>query len=63
MKKIINVCIIVLMILMSTACNKKELKIKEIYNIDKIYVIDEAEVNTTPININHKKDKSLHYQV
>lgn len=31
-------------------------KIKEFYEIDNIYVIDEAEVNTTSSNINHKKD-------
>lgn len=31
-------------------------KIKELYEIDNIYVIDEAEVSTVPSNINHKKD-------
>lgn len=31
-------------------------KIQEIYKIDNIYVIDKAEVNTVPSNINHKKD-------
>lgn len=31
-------------------------KIKELYKIDNIYVIDEAEVSTTPSNINHTKD-------
>lgn len=31
-------------------------KIKEIYNIENIQVLDEAEVETTPSNINHTKD-------
>lgn len=31
-------------------------KIKEIYKIDNIYVIDKAEVSSSPSNINHKKD-------
>lgn len=31
-------------------------KIKKLYEIDNIYVIDEAEVSTVPSNINHKKD-------
>lgn len=31
-------------------------KIKEIYDIEDIYIIDEAEVSTVPSNINHKKD-------
>ncbi len=31
-------------------------KVKDIYNIDNVQVIDEAEVQTTPSNINHVKD-------
>lgn len=31
-------------------------KIKEIYNIDNVQVIDEAEIDEIPSNINHKKD-------
>lgn len=31
-------------------------KIKELYKIENIYVIDEAEVSNIPCNINHKKD-------
>ena len=31
-------------------------KIKEIYEIENIYIIDQAEVSTVPSNINHKKD-------
>lgn len=31
-------------------------KIKEIYEIDNIYVIDKAETSAVPSNINHKKD-------
>lgn len=31
-------------------------KIKEIYNIENVQVVDEAEVTDTPSNINHKKD-------
>ena len=31
-------------------------KVKEIYNIENVQVVDEAEVNNTPSNINHKKD-------
>ena len=31
-------------------------KVKEIYNIENIQIVDEAEVETTPSNINHPKD-------
>lgn len=31
-------------------------KVKEIYNIDNIQIVDNAEVPTAPSNINHKKD-------
>lgn len=31
-------------------------KIKDLYNIENIQVVDEAEVETTPSNINHTKD-------
>ncbi|MCI8412255.1 MAG: hypothetical protein HFJ40_07540 [Clostridia bacterium] len=31
-------------------------KVKEIYNIDNVQVVDEAEISNTPSNINHKKD-------
>ena len=31
-------------------------KIKDLYNIENIQVVDEAEVETTPSNINHPKD-------
>lgn len=31
-------------------------KVREIYNINNIYVVDEAEPNNTPYNINHTKD-------
>lgn len=31
-------------------------KIKEIYDIEEIYIIDNAEVSQTPSNINHKRD-------
>ena len=31
-------------------------KVKEIYNIENVQVVDEAEVSNTPSNINHKKD-------
>ena len=31
-------------------------KIKEIYNIENIQIVDKAEVETTPSNINHAKD-------
>lgn len=31
-------------------------KVKEIYNIDNVQVVDEAEVSTAPSNINHGKD-------
>lgn len=34
-------------------------KVKDIYNIDNVQVIDEAEVQTTPSNINHVKDVVL----
>ena len=28
----------------------------DFYNINNVHIVDEAEVNTTPSNINHKKD-------
>lgn len=31
-------------------------KVKELYNIENIQIVDEAEISTTPSNINHKKD-------
>lgn len=31
-------------------------KVKEIYNIDNVQIVDEAEVSDAPSNINHKKD-------
>ena len=31
-------------------------KVKDIYHIENVQVVDEAEVNNTPSNINHKKD-------
>ncbi len=31
-------------------------KVKEIYNIENVQVVDEAEISNTPSNINHKKD-------
>ncbi len=31
-------------------------KVKEIYNINNVYVVDEAEVSSEPANINHAKD-------
>ena len=31
-------------------------KVSEIYNINNVYVVDEAEVNNAPSNINHQKD-------
>ena len=31
-------------------------KVKEYYNINNVYVVDEAEVNSNPSNINHVKD-------
>ena len=31
-------------------------KVKEIYSIENVQVVDEAETPTTPSNINHKKD-------
>lgn len=31
-------------------------KVKEIYNIDNVQIVDEAEVSDVPSNINHKKD-------
>ncbi len=31
-------------------------KVKEIYNINNVYVVDEAEVSAAPSNINHVKD-------
>lgn len=31
-------------------------KVKEIYNINNVQIVDEAEVSTTPSNINHVKD-------
>lgn len=31
-------------------------KVKEIYNINNVYVVDEAEISTSPSNINHTKD-------
>lgn len=31
-------------------------KIKEIYNIDNVQIVDEAETSNAPSNINHKKD-------
>ena len=31
-------------------------KVAEIYNINNVHVVDEAEVSNTPSNINHKKD-------
>ena len=34
-------------------------QVKDIYNIDNVNVVDEAEINNTPYNINHKKDLVL----
>lgn len=31
-------------------------KVEEIYNIDNVHIVDEAKVNNSPSNINHKKD-------
>ena len=31
-------------------------KVKEIYNIENVQIVDEAEIATSPSNINHKKD-------
>lgn len=31
-------------------------KVKEIYNINNVYVVDEPEIDNTPVNINHVKD-------
>ena len=31
-------------------------KVAEIYNINNVHVVDEAEINNTPSNINHKRD-------
>ncbi len=31
-------------------------KVSEIYNINNVYVVDEAEVDNTPSNINHERD-------
>ena len=31
-------------------------KVAEIYNINNVHIVDEAEVSNTPSNINHKKD-------
>ena len=31
-------------------------KVKEIYNIDNVQIVDEAEVSDAPSNINHKKE-------
>lgn len=34
-------------------------KVKEYYNISNVYVVDEAEVNSNPSNINHTKDIAI----
>lgn len=34
-------------------------KVKEIYNIDNVQIVDEAEVSTIPSNINHGKDVAI----
>lgn len=34
-------------------------KVKEIYNIDNVQIVDEAEVASTPSNINHEKDVAI----
>lgn len=34
-------------------------KVKEIYNINNVYVLDEAEVSTGPSNVNHTKDIAI----
>lgn len=34
-------------------------KVKEYYNISNVYVVDEAEVNSNPSNINHTKDVAI----
>ena len=34
-------------------------KVKEIYNINNVQVVDEAEVSTVPSNINHTKDVAI----
>ena len=34
-------------------------KVKEIYKIDNVYVVDKAEVQQTPSNINHQKDVAI----
>ena len=34
-------------------------KVKEIYNISNVYVLDEAEVSTSPSNVNHTKDIAI----
>lgn len=33
--------------------------VKDIYNINNIYIVDEAEVSSTPSNINHTKDVAI----
>ena len=34
-------------------------KVKEIYNIENVQIVDEAEIATSPSNINHKKDIAI----
>ncbi len=34
-------------------------KVSEIYNINNVQILDQAEVNTTPSNINHTKDVTM----
>lgn len=34
-------------------------KVKEIYNINNVYVLDQAEVSTEPSNVNHTKDIAI----
>ena len=36
-------------------------KVKDIYNIDNVQIVDEAEVANMPSNINHEKDIIIFY--